>query len=624
MSNRYRADIDGLRAISIIGVIVYHLDKSILPGGFAGVDVFFVVSGYLITKILLEDYINGKFNIINFWVRRSLRLLPAMYLMLVVTSIISFLIYRPAELVIFSKAGISTILYYSNIYFARNVNYFDPELDSHPLIHTWSLSVEEQFYFIAPILVIISIRNKFNKNILYIVILLSAISLLFNFLWPFKNTVAQFYLLPTRGWELCVGAICAIVLRDFEIEKFRMVFSIIRFFALLIIILFFVLYNQIDYYPNFLTLIPVAATSIILLEMKNDFTEKFLSFKLLVKIGLMSYSLYLWHNPIFAFSNQFEKLYISNITIKNILMVVLTLIISFYSWKYIELPSRNGANKRLKISLITLTFVILIIYFLLTIMTHGFINRYPVKSKEIASLNFSEEGKFVEERFKILSNNEFFSKSDKRKILLVGDSFAQDLINIVENSSANEKIEVLTLYISARCGNLVLPFEKFSNKISLTDHKYCPAESALVNNERFRLLAPNANEIWFASAWSEWQSDLIGESLKFLKNNITDARIVVFGKKDLGKVDLRVLLKMDPEKMIKMQGSESLNNLKINKSLQENVQKYGEYFDIQAIACHGDNGLCRLFNDNGNLISYDGHHLTKSGAILIGSRFTLN
>ncbi len=622
MHLEYRKDIDGLRALSIIGVMGYHIDTNLFPGGFAGVDIFFVISGYLISKIIIQDISKDQFSLLDFWIKRSFRLLPALYLMIAFTLMIAFIIYRPSELVTLSKAGISVVLYYSNFYFWKSINYFDPNLHEHPLIHTWSLSVEEQFYFFVPLFFLIAAKLKLKDNIIFIIIITSVlISFIINIYGPLSKTVAQFYMLPTRFWELGLGVICCMLNVDRINKKLYIVLNTLRPISVISILIFFIFYKQIDFYPNIFTVIPVAATCILLISYRNDFLDKILSTKPLVTIGLISYSLYLWHNPIFAIYKQLNYKFEHGIILQNLILLMIIYIISFCSWKYVEQPFRYGWDKRKKLNYIISFCLILLTVFLTLIISSGLLNRYPESSRKIASLNISEAGKFVEAKFNSAMHSDFQEDLGKRKILIVGDSYAQDVVNIISFSRLNNHLNYVTLYVSSRCGNLYIPWDQLSMHISSVDKKYCPLNSGLFKNEKFNFLSSKADEIWFISRWQEWQVDLIRESLKLLKQKLPNSHFVVFGSKDLGAIDLRKLLDTPPDKRFMLTSSEPHINSVINNRLRKNIQDFADFYDTQSLICPEINGRCMLFDINGNLISYDGEHLTRYGALLLGSRF---
>ena len=198
---KYRAEIDGLRALAVVPVILFHAGFELFSGGFVGVDVFFVISGYLITTILIEDIDNNRFSIVNFYDRRARRILPALFFVMLVCIPFAWMWMLPNQMNDFAKSLVAVTLFASNILFWRESGYFDAAAEEKPLLHTWSLAVEEQYYLLFPIFLILAWR--FGKNrVFWMIVLMAAISLLLSE-WGWRNqTTANFYLAPTRAWEL--------------------------------------------------------------------------------------------------------------------------------------------------------------------------------------------------------------------------------------------------------------------------------------------------------------------------------------------------------------------------------------------------------------------------------------
>ena len=387
MNNKdYKPQIDGLRALAVLPVIFFHADFIYFEGGFIGVDIFFVISGYLITTIILKETSKNKFNLINFYTRRSRRILPVLYFITFLTIPFSIILMTGDDLRFFSKEIISVIIFLSNFFFWKNTGYFSPNSDLQPLIHTWSLGVEEQFYIFFPIFFIIVYRFYKNRLVLFISIILflslilSQVGgnfkiqnlipnppfLLLPFEWFWQAGSANFYLPFGRVWELMSGSLVAFYLFNKEIKdsKINNFLSIIGLFLIIFSIVFF---NEDIQYPSVFTLMPVAGTLLIIF-FATQFTilNKFLSFKPLVYTGLISYSLYLWHQPILAFNRIYFDHDLS--IIHSIILLIIAFFLSILTWKFIEQPFRNKkklSNKKAITYLFLSSLVILIISFLI-------------------------------------------------------------------------------------------------------------------------------------------------------------------------------------------------------------------------------------------------------------------
>ena len=355
-------EINGLRAVAVILVILFHAGIETFSGGYLGVDIFYVVSGYLITSIIYRELDEFKsFNYLDFYLRRLRRIVPMLYVVLLVTIPFAYSFFTLQDLLSYSESLISSAFFYSNILFWRKSGYFDLQSIIKPLLHTWSLSVEFQFYILYPILLIAILRKA--KNHAYLILITLSIFLLIFSNWAVEIfPAAAFYLLPTRAWELLIGSFCFLIsIKSNKILLFlfkRAHVSIIGFVLILISSIFF---NNHTPTPSFYTAIPALGTCLILISLdSNSFINRFLSNSYLKIIGLMSYSLYLWHWPFFVFiqyqyPNKLSPIYF-------ILCLIIIIPLSYLSWKFIENPFRNKyiiKNKLFILIVITILFIVI-------------------------------------------------------------------------------------------------------------------------------------------------------------------------------------------------------------------------------------------------------------------------
>ena len=336
----YRAEIDGLRALAVIPVIFYHAGFELFKGGFVGVDVFFVISGYLITSIILNDLEKNTFSIKNFYTRRVRRILPILFFISILCIPFVIFIFSPLEIKSFSQSILGVLTFTSNIFFWKEIGYFNPAVEMMPLIHTWSLAVEEQFYILFPIFLMMT--WSFGKLRISIILFFIFVSSLFLAVWATSNyPTAGFYLLPTRAFEIVLGCFIAIFLnqnKNFSIDKkFSEVLGIIGFLLIAVSIIFF---DKNTPFPSLYTLIPIIGTALIIIFVtKETSLYKFLTLRFIVTIGLISYGAYLWHQPIFAFLK-----YLTFKEYQQYIFLLATLVVfplSYFSWKFIETPFRN-------------------------------------------------------------------------------------------------------------------------------------------------------------------------------------------------------------------------------------------------------------------------------------------
>jgi peptidoglycan/LPS O-acetylase OafA/YrhL len=342
---KYRNDIDGLRSIAILPVLFFHAGFTVFQGGFIGVDIFFVISGFLITNLLIDDIEKtGKLNIVGFYERRIRRITPILFFTLFVTLILAIFILKPVELIKFSKSANATILFFSNIFFWRESSYFDIANETKPLLHTWSLSIEEQFYLFFPLLLALLMKFKYKTRLISLIFIFSFSVVLAELLTSTKP-VASFYLIPTRSFELLAGSISAILImnKSFKARIFNLnttQLNALCIIAFLCITAPIFLFKESMHIPGLISLIPCIGVAIIcILGARENLISDFLSFKPLVFIGLISYSLYIWHQPVFAFARIISVNQLNQYHYLGLLLAVF--ILSILSWKFIEQPFRN-------------------------------------------------------------------------------------------------------------------------------------------------------------------------------------------------------------------------------------------------------------------------------------------
>ena len=305
----YRPEIDGLRAVAVGAVIFYHaqikiVDFQLFKGGFIGVDIFFVISGYLISSIILKELvITGSFSFKHFYKRRIRRIIPALIFVMLVSVIFAWKFLPPDIIIDFSKSVISSLGFISNLYFHYSGQIYGADSGLlKPFLHTWSLSVEEQYYILFPMFLFITFKY-FRKYLIYFLLIGFTLSLGFSD-WGSRNyPSATFYFLHTRIWELLAGSILAYIeIAKGHRSKNKKLNLMLPTVGLLLIGSSILFFNDEMFHPSFYTLIPVIGVCLIIwFSDKDEFITKILSTKLFVRIGLISYSLYLWHYPVFAF-----------------------------------------------------------------------------------------------------------------------------------------------------------------------------------------------------------------------------------------------------------------------------------------------------------------------------------
>jgi peptidoglycan/LPS O-acetylase OafA/YrhL len=299
---KYRSDIDGLRAIAVLSVVIFHLNVGLLPGGFVGVDIFFVISGYLISKIIYSEVAGESFSISNFYVRRARRILPAFLSVIIATSIAAYYLLYPSELANYAKSAIASALFSANIYFYATLNYFSPSADEIPLLHLWSLGIEEQFYIFFPV-IIIGLSKISKRLIPAAIFVMLATSLFFSQKLLSSNPLESFYLLPFRAFELLIGSLIA--LPAMHLRKTKAVSSAAFVLGLAALVYPICFYSSNTPFPGMAAALPcLGAALIIMAGEQGGRMSMLLGSRPMVFVGKISYSLYLVHWPLVVFAKR--------------------------------------------------------------------------------------------------------------------------------------------------------------------------------------------------------------------------------------------------------------------------------------------------------------------------------
>ena len=444
MKLTYRPEIDGLRAIAVGAVILYHskiifLGYQPFKGGFIGVDIFFVISGYLIASIILKELVTtGSFSFKHFYERRIRRILPVLLVVMLVSLPFAWMYLLPNSLIDFSKSILYSLGFSSNFYFYYSGQEYSASNGIFkPFLHTWSLSLEEQYYILFPIFLLVTFKY-FRKYLIHILILGFLISLGLAD-WTSRNySSMSFYFLHTRMWELIVGS----VLAYFEItnghrskhQKFNLILPTIGLLLIGHSILFF---NNKMFHPSFYTLSPIIGVWLIIwFSSKDEIITKILSTKLFVGIGLISYSLYLWHYPIFAF----YRTYLSGVGLglfasesyNKILIFLLLLLLSIFTYFFIEKRFRSKNTSLINLfKFIILNIALILIFVIFSLRSNGFEFRVPENLRNNISYN-NVYTELYRNCFALFDyNTSQFCKQKKynKDLYLVGDSRSGYLLN---------------------------------------------------------------------------------------------------------------------------------------------------------------------------------------------------
>lgn len=640
MKINYRPEIDVLRALSVISVIIYHSNIKIhgltlFSGGFLGVDIFFLISGYLITRIILNEYLlTNNFDYSGFLIRRFKRLIPAILFVSIFSSLIAWLILGFESHKDFSNSILSTFLFSSNYYFYNiGLEYNTNNSLIIPFLHTWSLSLEEQFYLIFPLMMIFLLNNWKNKILLFFSLLL-IFSFLSNFFNDQEFNSLNFYSLHTRAWELLSGAILALVTHNRKIVSKTFISNLYVITGLFLIILPILLINDKLKLSFIYKIFPLIGASLIIVYYNQKSKLNFIfNNKFLIFIGLISYSLYLWHYPIFAFSR------ISNIAGGNffikffILLIVISL--SIFSYKYIETPFRKKIKFK-KLFFCSLLLMIVLMMFN-NLIDQNKIELYQKKNLIIQGNNLDNDylasvtWEGVNKNYKSI-----FSEDERKKILIVGDSHSKDTFNILTATDQFNKYEILRFgndkpntWISFYCNNK-LNERCYLNKLDkfIENENFIKADAIIISD------AFNDNSIYtinYLDQFIEILKKHNKEIFLFSKSIIYETSFSLNKFTELTLVDKYLLenknKKIETNNLIKLVSIEMFKNKQISLYEDFNInlknlanQKKIEYFNKEEYLCDKDLKICHGMNKDGIKLFYDKYHITIEGAEFFGKK----
>ena len=438
----YRPDIDGLRAVAVSLVVLFHFWPKALNGGFIGVDVFFVISGYLITGIISQQSRSGNFSFLSFYTRRMKRILPVFYTVIIFSSFVAYFTLLPDAYLLYVKSALFASIYSSNFYFINAVDYFNNNAQNFPLLHTWSLAVEEQYYVFWPIILIVLSRFYYNRSkyiyVLFIAFLFST-SLAYAVYAANHQASFAYYAIFSRAYELMLGSVLALIVRlDFAAinainrRKRIILANSLSIVGFAMIILAAVYYNEKISFPSYLALLPTLGAVFIIYAghlSHQAIINKLLSFRYVVRIGLLSYSIYLWHWPVISYWHYLTPETPLSLGTGTILLC-LTLFLAILSYFLIEQPLRhlkiNFSHTLFYFQILPLC--IIVTMFLIVIHNQGFPQRLKSEQAKLETLYLEPEvapcfgGPITNYES---SNCIFGAKTNKApQVLLIGDSHA--------------------------------------------------------------------------------------------------------------------------------------------------------------------------------------------------------
>ena len=631
----YRSDIDGLRAVAVLSVLVFHAFPGRFQGGFIGVDVFFVISGFLISKIILTGIENKNFSLIEFYSRRIRRICPALVVVLLSVYSFGWFVLLSTE---FEQLGIHIFggaAFISNFVLWSGDGYFDITAKSKPLLHLWSLGVEEQFYIFWPLLLILLIRNCLN--VLAATILIATSSFLLNVYVSGSDPIAAFYSPQTRIWELLIGALLAHLTHEYPNLPKKGTFGLFSrshplglclinlqsVLGLVMIGAAFFTLNQETLYPGGWALLPTIGTALLILAGEKAWVNRiFLSKRIMVWFGLISYPLYLWHWPIFSFANIMETSGPSRQF--KVGAILISIFLAWATWKFIELPMRYGQHSGKK-TILLLAAITLIGYLGYdTYRRDGIESRFPEIVKDLIDYRYDFESDYragtcllgTKQRYTAFDRCESSSVKPKdSSILLWGDSHAAHLYPGFL-STFRADFEIIQRTASLCPPILGLEIKARPNCKEINDFVFELARKRLPSRV---VLASN----WWVSDWKGIKRTI------FALQRIGVREIDLIGAIPQWPQPLprQLLLKFQKDKFHRVPDRMEFSLMSRYRKLDRKMSDYAKsvginFISLTNILCSETDCLARLGHTGETLIVWDQGHLTAYGSRFVVKHFS--
>lgn len=631
----YRPDIDGLRAVAVVSVILYHINETILPGGFVGVDIFFVISGYLITLHIMRDMEAGKFSLVEFYRRRIKRIIPVMLIVVAVVLLASLVILRPEDTRKLAQSSVASLLSMANVYFwlFQDSSYFAPASNELPLLHLWSLGVEEQFYIFWPLILMLIYKLVRGTTFVVIFTVAAIISFLLGEVLFERAPSFVYYMLPTRFGELLVGALSAyIVARRGERVISQYIIQSAAITGLILVGASLSLLSAEMVFPGMRAVPPTIGAALLILagHYGNNIPSRLLMFRPMVLMGLISYSAYLWHWPLLAFIRY------SNIEIHfftGLLIFGLTVLLAWITYQLVERPTRkyNGTAIRVFLFQFAIPASALIIFSIIIIKTDGYFLHWnsdayrEAQNRTLPAYKYDYVCQKWEITDKDLSSSQcVIGKIENTldlqpSVLLWGDSNAAHYIGIMGEFAREGRYQFRNL-----------------------EHSSCPPinsdPTAFINTKRLENCQNSLHTITssfdmfdvyiISAAWDGYLSRS-DNFLDLFFNTATELasqdKLVIL----LGKVPpIKGYDRLCKEKTINLSFMECAHAstallpkhiATINSRLKQfaALTKHVEYFDVTKYLC--PDGLCSAYDKNGKALYFDSSHLALPASWQIGS-----
>lgn len=625
--SEYRPDIDGLRAIAVISVVIFHFNNGWLPGGFIGVDIFFVISGFLITGIVCREVVAGNFSFRSFFVRRVRRILPAALFVTLVTLLAGVVFMLPADSRALSESAVATTVSLANVYFWLFLDnrYFAASTDTVPLLHMWSLGVEEQFYLIWPAILLALYKLGGFRSLFFVSVILCAASFIASNNYVKTDFSFAYYMLPARAGELLIGCITYMLVSNVRSTKGIIYSQLLSIAGSLMLIWSFWFIDKESGFPGFISLAPTVGAAMLIASgsIGTSLLGTMLSFKPLVRIGLLSFSLYLWHWPVLAF---YRYAYGDITLVGGLVCFLLICMLTIFSYRYIEVPFRSNKVRRIRSPIFAASAGSLVIAFSGIVYSNdGYLSdRYAQKIHSMDELTkpaysfpyVCQKGQFVQSLFG--NKRCIIGPGDKDpSVLIWGDSNAAHYVGYFKIIAEHTGISMRNI-IHSSC----VPFFNNVSEFVLKNEESCARFNQAVKSEldSYDLVVIGGN--WQANfsrgeRFEEELRNTIDHLSKSVDSVVIAKKIPTFPRYDrqCAQKAIKIPLMNCSDRSMTINNGDHI----ANEVIEDIANEYENVttFSIRDYICH--HNTCAAFL-NGFPVYYDGGHLSLLGSEALGKK----
>ena len=613
---KYRPDVDGLRAVAVLLVLADHL-RTRFGGGYIGVDVFFVISGYLISAVILKQLRAGRFSIVDFYERRVRRIFPALLVMLFATTVLAYCLFVPSEVVGYGRSLEGALFSVSNFVFWHESGYFDGPSLLKPLLHTWSLAVEEQFYILFPLLLVL-VRRFFPKRMRAAILLIAGLSFVGAVVTVRQDATAAFFLAPLRAWELMIGTVVS--QRYLPVPARAWTRNVASAAGLLMILVPAVEMSSRTQFPGLTALAPCLGAALIIAagETGGSAVGSLLAWRPVVFIGLISYSLYLWHWPILVFQNTSSLMFAGIVdgSRAKLIVALVSIAVATLSWAFVEQPFRKGRFRPGRAGVFWINGVAVAVLAAAgvgMIVTHGLPGRFPPAIRQIAEYTSYEAGGPWREGVCFVAPGSanvtllpqcLAQTAGRPSLLILGDSHGAQLYPGFAAVYADHDVLQATV---AACRPLVVqPASNDTNCLRIMHQIF-----------REFLPAHQVDTLVLAGRWAPYEMDALGQTVAELQKMGVHTVIVgpnIEYDEPLPRVLAMAARKGRPAEIEEHRG-------KVEQAFDGEMAALARdkwhvpYISIYADLCGG--GACPLYGAPGVPLEFDTDHLTAAGSELL-------